>query len=200
MIDIKEIDLNDDGSLKQNTSGDHTLYKMPDYKNDNSLNCIKNKGKLDLLRSRCMNLDIYPPKMIKLLLDGDYRNELNNYKSYVIQFINEILEKKIPYTRLGIQTKLYKLITNVKKGGTLGITTDKKKGSSSKAVKSNQNMPESESESEGEDEINDIDTLKSTVLNYALGGDKKKAVSLVHEYLEPHDPLFQRLILIISRY
>lgn len=189
MIEIEELELNNDGDLKKEMK-DHTLYKMPDYKNTQSFNCIKNQRKLDLLRSRCMNLDIYPVKMVKLLLDGDYNNELKNYKSNVVQFINELLEKKIPYTRLGVQTKLYKLITAVKNGRNpvLERKTNKKGQKQEKEIE----------QDEDEEEINDIETLTKVVVDYAKNGKTEKAINLVNDYLEPYDPLYHELMVMLT--
>lgn len=188
MLEIEEIELDNDGNITKENK-DHTLYKFPDYKKSCSYDCIKNQNKLNFLKSRCMNLDIYPVKMIKLLLDGDYKNELNNYKSETIQFINEILQKKIPYTRLGIQTKLYKMIKDVKNGNSI----DYKKKQQQKKIKY-----EEEEDDEDEDEIKDIETLKDTVLNCYYNGDREKAMMLLDEYLEPYDPLYMRLMMIVK--
>ena len=134
-----------------------------------------------------MNLDIYPVKMIKLLLDGDYKGELKNYKTYVVQFINEILDKKIPYTRLGVQTKLYKLICSVKKGGCVQVNKERR----------TKKAPKQETE-EDEEEIKDIETLKRVVIHHAQNGDKEKGLYILDEYLEPYDPLYKRLLFILS--
>lgn len=184
MLELQDIKLNDDGDMKQEI-GDHTLYKMPKYKNGETLDSIKNQQKLNLLKSRCMNLDIYPVKMIKLLLDGDYKGELKNYKTYIVQFINEILEKKIPYTRLGVQTKLYKLICSVKKGGCVQVNKERSK----------KKEPEQETE---EEEIKDIETLKKVIIEHVHRGEKEKGLYILDEYLEPYDPLYKQLLFILS--
>jgi hypothetical protein len=76
---------------------------------------LKNNKKLNMLLEKGIELSNYPSKMIKLLLDGDYNKELKNYKSKAIQFAHELIEKKFPITKIGINTNLYKLVLSIKK-------------------------------------------------------------------------------------
>ena len=99
------------------------------------LNSLKNSKKLDLLIKKGVDIHIYPEKMIKLLLDGDYNKELKNFKSKIVQFAHEIIEKKVPVTKLGVQTNLYKIVSSLKKGGSLVVNdTDRKPRRSKKVV------------------------------------------------------------------
>lgn len=86
-----------------------------DRKGSGIIDDLKNNKKLKLLIEKGIEISDYPEKMIKLLLDGDYKNELGQYKSKVLQLAHEILEKKVPITRLGVQTNLYKIVAKLKK-------------------------------------------------------------------------------------
>lgn len=189
MVQIKEIELDDKGMIKDNDKNDHTLYKMPNYNNYSDLKGIKNKHKLDFLRSRCMNLDIYPPQMIKLLLDGDYKGDLERFKPQTLQFINELLEKKIPYTKLGIQTKLYKLIKDVKRGEGLKLGRLKKPKKEEIKEETKEEIKE-----ESDDEIEDIETLENEIVKLSSNGHKQSAFQLLNEYLNTYDPEYHYLL------
>ena len=77
---------------------------------------IKNTKKLEMLTGRGINVHEYPEEMIKMLLDGDYKKQLHKHKHHVTRFITELLDKRFPVTKLGVQTKLYKLVRDFKKG------------------------------------------------------------------------------------
>lgn len=134
----------------------------------------KNTEKLELFK----NIDInkYDPYLIKILLDGDYKNELGKYKSRVYSLIHEIIENKIKHTKFGINTLLYKMVKDMKKDGSIEKYFNRNK----KEIK-NENV-----------EMNE-DEFIDAVLKIGER-DKNMAMNIINMNLSPNDDLYELLI------
>ena len=74
---------------------------------------IKNQKKLELLKEK-LELSKYPVRMLKLLLDGDYRQQLGEYKDKVMMLCHELVDKGVKHTKFGVNTLLYKILKDIK--------------------------------------------------------------------------------------
>ena len=133
----------------------------------------KNTEKLELFN----NIDInkYDPYLIKLLLDGDYKDELGKYKSKVYSLIHEIIENKVKHTKFGINTLLYKMVKDMKKEGNI-----------EKYFNRNKKKPD-------EDIAMNEDEFINNILKIAQK-DKELAVKIIKMNLSKDDDLYIDLI------
>lgn len=145
---------------------------------------LKNSKKLKFLIENGIEIDQYPEEMIKLLLDGDYKNELIKYKSKVLQLAHEILEKKIKYTKIGVQTNLYKIIANIKKEMKQGGSIKKKKGRTMKPV---------EKKEENTQENNHIKSTIQLIKEYLHNGEKQDALNILINNIDQTHPLYFKI-------
>jgi len=138
----------------------------------------KNIEKLELLKK--MDLTKYDPYMIKLLLDGDYKDELYKYKVKIYMFIADMIENKIKHCKFGINTILYKMVKDYRKGEPLEKYFNRRK-----------KEPESEYETT-DDECDEEEFIKQ-VINISKT-DKKKAYDIINYNLTNENPLYNYLI------
>ena len=128
---------------------------------------IKNQKKLELLKEK-LELSKYPVRMLKLLLDGDYRQQLGEYKDKVMMLCHELVDKGVKHTKFGVNTLLYKILKDIKADRT---------GLQQVAVEEELSAEEFEEE----------------LLNIARQ-DKQSAIYVLKQNLSPSNPLHREYL------
>ena len=128
---------------------------------------IKNQKKLELLKEK-LELSKYPVRMLKLLLDGDYRQQLGEYKDKVMMLCHELVDKGVKHTKFGVNTLLYKILKDIKADRT-GL----------------QNVTE-------EEELSAED-FEEELLKIARQ-DKQSAIYVLKQNLSPSNPLYREYL------
>ena len=160
------------------------------------LNNLKNSKKLDLLIKKGVEIDLYPEKMIKLLLDGDYNKELKNYKSKIVQFAHEIIERKIPVTKLGVQTNLYKIVSSIKKGGSLVVNDSERKPRRSNKVTTKKQIKtgvKKQVEKQVEKQPSIIEQALNKINQLLRIGERQAALNILVKYVPSNHPLYYKI-------
>jgi hypothetical protein len=172
---------------------------------------LKNRKKIELLQG--IDLSRYDEKMIRLLLDGDYKGELTQYKNKVMMLVHEIIDKKIAHTKFGVNTLLYKMVRDAKNDRNASANIKprappkqrKAKQSTATDIKHTTPPPDealnspyistaSEEEEEEEEMVEvDTETFVKEVLRLAKT-DKKRAMEIIKFNLKPTDDLYRKLM------
>jgi len=168
---------------------------------------LKNRKKVELLKE--IDLSKYDEKMIRLLLDGDYKGELPLYKNKVMMLVHEIIDKKIAHTKFGVNTLLYKLVRDAKNDRPAGANIKQRqpRKQNPKIVEVKQdseadgepNSPYLSTASEEEEMVEvDLDTFVKELMNLAKV-DKKRALQVLNYNIPPHDTLHKKLLAKIKK-
>ncbi len=128
---------------------------------------IKNQKKLELLKEK-LELSKYPTRMLKLLLDGDYRQQLGEYKDKVMMLCHELVDKGVKHTKFGVNTLLYKILKDIKAGKT--------------------GLPH-------EEEVEEVsaEEFEEELLKIARQ-DKQSAIYVLKQNLSPSNPLYREYL------
>lgn len=193
-------------SVKIDADDDHVETNSQTFDN------LKNRKKVDLLQG--IDLSKYDEKMIRLLLDGDYRGELKQYKNKVMMLVHEIIDKRIPHTKFGVNTLLYKLVRDVRNDRNASANIKERQPRTAKPPsptateddesqsesQSENNTTESEPEEEEEEEMEEVDekTFKRELLKMAKT-DKQRALQVLAYNLKPTSELYRTLVAKIKK-
>ena len=134
--------------------------------------------------------------MLKLLLDGDYYNELSLYESDLKAFLTETIEKKIPMFPFGNNTKFFKLLKRFKNGQDLDLKElryrdnfRKNKNKSPIMIEANESEPE-EYEEESFEVRPQLVSLVNQIQLYMNRGNKAGAIQILNQ-IPPHFPEYK---------
>lgn len=198
-------------SVRINTDDDALHAPQGSFEN------LKNRKKVDLLQE--IDLSKYDEKMIRLLLDGDYKGELKQYKNKVMMLVHEIIDKKIPHTKFGVNTLLYKLVRDARndRNASANLKERKPKAERTKATKKEpEPVPEEDSpylttdeedggegeeveEKEEEEMIElDFDDFVRELLNLARV-NKRKAIEVLNYNIPPTHATHKKLLARINK-
>ena len=165
----------------------------------------KNSEKLKLMEK--IDLEKYPPELIKLLVDGDYSDQLGKYKVKCYMLINEILEKKIPFTKFGVNTLLYKLCSSLKNQRSIEHFFNRRTQAKTVTFKEtpkvlvepppvNKEESEESSDESSEDETITDESELNLFINQLLTlaqSSKRKALKLLDEKVDDRYELYTQL-------